>query len=354
MEIFKPIYEITDDISRLLGEIKSLDDIITNSRHHAYFLKKHWPEWRLESVKAAFQMQKWDLGPDEIETYLNENLLEGYTAAGIQKRIKNYAAVLERLRKSKPTSSFAFRDLEEIHSCLRDKVGGGDMYPGQLRIKFDAIYYPNKRVKFHLPDPGELEDHVKALFNWINNAEQQNINPLVRAAIVHHRLMELHPFNQDNGKTARLFFRKLLKSYEFPWRGFLPYETVFAKDVSRYYHLADDYGNPHKNFEQRTDPNLPNWIVFHLDGICRLLNNFRLKLASEPPPKPKAKDLNERQRKALQYLKKHDSITNRVYCDLFNVGRFTAYMDLNELLEKGFIYRVNSKGRSVIYKLSSD
>ena len=354
MEIFKPVYEITDDISRVLGEIKSQDDIITNSRHHAYFLKKHWPEWKLESVKAAFKMQKWALGPDEIETYLNDDLLEGYRAAGIQKRIKNYADVLDQLQKSKPVSSLTFKDLGEIHRCLRDGVGGGDMYPGQLRTKFDAIYNPNKSVKFHLPNPGELEDHMRALFSWINTAEQQNVNPIVRAAIVHHRLMELRPFNQDNGKTTRLFFRKLLKSYEFPWRSFLPYETVFSKDVSRYYYLLDDYDHPHKNFKQRTDPNLSNWIAFHLDGVCRLLNHFRVRLAAEPPPKPKIKDLNARQKKALQYLKKHDSITNLLYRKLYHVGRNIAYLDLNDLLQKGFVYRVNSKGRSVIYRLSSD
>ncbi|MEA2055154.1 MAG: hypothetical protein U9O96_08660 [Candidatus Thermoplasmatota archaeon] len=46
-------------------------------------------------------------------------------------------------------------------------------------------------------------------------------------------------------------------------------------------------------------------------------------------------ELNERQRKALQYVLEKGFITNRLYQELNDVGKKTAYLELSGLVEKG-------------------
>jgi len=59
-------------------------------------------------------------------------------------------------------------------------------------------------------------------------------------------------------------------------------------------------------------------------------------------------ELNERQKKALQYVLEKGFITNRSYQELNDVGKKTAYLELSGLMEKGLLLSTG-KGRSVRY-----
>ena len=64
-------------------------------------------------------------------------------------------------------------------------------------------------------------------------------------------------------------------------------------------------------------------------------------------------ELNDRQRKALGYIKGRGQITNKEYRNLFDVVNNTAYRDLTDLVKKGLIEKQGS-GRSTLYVLSSN
>jgi len=64
-------------------------------------------------------------------------------------------------------------------------------------------------------------------------------------------------------------------------------------------------------------------------------------------------ELNERQKKALGYIKGRGQITNKEYRNLFDVVNNTAYRDLTDLVNKGLIEKQGS-GRSTLYVLSSN
>lgn len=63
-------------------------------------------------------------------------------------------------------------------------------------------------------------------------------------------------------------------------------------------------------------------------------------------------ELNERQKKAIGYLKKHKKITNKEYCDLFNIVKDTANRDLNGLLNKNLIEK-KGRGPKIYYVLTT-
>ena len=60
-------------------------------------------------------------------------------------------------------------------------------------------------------------------------------------------------------------------------------------------------------------------------------------------------DLNNRQKKAVEYLKKHDSIDRRTYVVLNKVSTKTAYVELTDLINKNVLFK-QGEGRSVIYR----
>tara|TARA_Y100000310_G_C20611760_1_gene778364 strand:+ start:114 stop:1472 length:1359 start_codon:yes stop_codon:yes gene_type:complete len=62
------------------------------------------------------------------------------------------------------------------------------------------------------------------------------------------------------------------------------------------------------------------------------------------------KELNERQKKALDYMKENGSITNREYCEINKVVKNTAYRDLMELINKEIV-KPKGVGRKSYYVL---
>jgi ATP-dependent DNA helicase RecG len=62
--------------------------------------------------------------------------------------------------------------------------------------------------------------------------------------------------------------------------------------------------------------------------------------------------LNERQIKALKYVKERGDITNKQYQELNNVSRQTATIDLGELTDKHILVRVGNVGKGTSYQLT--
>ncbi|MDZ7763218.1 MAG: ATP-binding protein [Melioribacteraceae bacterium] len=60
--------------------------------------------------------------------------------------------------------------------------------------------------------------------------------------------------------------------------------------------------------------------------------------------------LNQRQRKAVNYLKGKGRITNKEYISLFNVSRITATRDLQDLVDKNILKYSETKGAGAYYE----
>ena len=62
--------------------------------------------------------------------------------------------------------------------------------------------------------------------------------------------------------------------------------------------------------------------------------------------------LNERQIKAVMYVKERGRITNKEYRSMFDITDRTALSDLNNLCERGFLRKIGITGRSAAYELT--
>jgi ATP-dependent DNA helicase RecG len=89
------------------------------------------------------------------------------------------------------------------------------------------------------------------------------------------------------------------------------------------------------------------------EAVFVVLKNNIEKIRAEQKELKKGIDLsklNERQRKAIEYIKKHGKITNREYRKINKIGQVMAAKELNQLVSKKIIKK-RGKGRSVYYAL---
>ncbi|MCD6449028.1 MAG: hypothetical protein J7L34_00790 [Thermotogaceae bacterium] len=63
-------------------------------------------------------------------------------------------------------------------------------------------------------------------------------------------------------------------------------------------------------------------------------------------------NLNERQIKAVMYVKEKGKITNREYQELTGISRQMATIDLRQLVEKGIFTKIGKAGAGIAYRLT--
>ena len=72
----------------------------------------------------------------------------------------------------------------------------------------------------------------------------------------------------------------------------------------------------------------------------------------EPKELPDIENLNERQKKAIDYLKQNKRISTKIYQEINESSKRTSIRDLNNLIDKGFLIKIGD-GKSVYYILKN-
>lgn len=82
------------------------------------------------------------------------------------------------------------------------------------------------------PDAFEVPSLMREFISWIRKNEKK-LHPVQLAALSHHRLVNIHPFTDGNGRTARLFMNVLLMQHGYPMA------VILKNDRKKYYQALD-------------------------------------------------------------------------------------------------------------------
>lgn len=81
-------------------------------------------------------------------------------------------------------------------------------------------------------------------------------HPLLVAPIVHYQLVTVHPFEDGNGRTARLLYGFILDINGYGFNGIGFFKEYFAYDINEYYE-AIQMGLPALYYSGRNNPPHP-------------------------------------------------------------------------------------------------
>ena len=70
--------------------------------------------------------------------------------------------------------------------------------------------------EFMPPPPSDVKELVDEFIDWINSEDALNLHPIELAAIVHYKLVFIHPFYDGNGRTSRLLMNLILMQAGYP------------------------------------------------------------------------------------------------------------------------------------------
>ena len=107
------------------------------------------------------------------------------------------------------------------------------------------------------------------LVKYVNTTDD---HPLLIAAVVHYELVTIHPFEDGNGRTARLLSSYILDLYGYGFNGIGSLEEYFAYDVDEYYKSLQ-MKLPVLYYDGRNNPPHPEiWINYFLKMVLLYSN----------------------------------------------------------------------------------
>lgn len=131
----------------------------------------------------------------------------------------------EALLKNTPLTQHFIRTLHK--TLLREDYTVSRMLPTGVETSYTihAGQYktrPNSVItrygeRFDYASPEETPALMTDLIDWYNSEEQQGkLSPVELAALFHYRYIRIHPFEDGNGRIARLIVNYILTKHDYP------------------------------------------------------------------------------------------------------------------------------------------
>jgi Fic family protein len=206
-----------------------------------------------------------------------------------------------------------------------------------------------EKVHFQGPPAKRLDGEMKAFLEWFNaNAE---IDPVLKAGLAHLWFVTIHPFDDGNGRIARVIADMALARSENSPQRFYSMSAEIRQERTTYYDLLEE--------TQKGTLDITPWMEWFLGCLGRAIDGAQTTLGTVLA---KARfweaitgvAINERQRLVINRLLNgfEGKLTTSKYAKLAKCSQDTAFRDILFLVGHGILVRNPEGGRSTSYALN--
>lgn len=225
-------------------------------------LKEAVQSTRIEGTQATLSDM---LEHNADEKIINTDILE----------VLNYSKALsigESMLRDFPIS---VKFIKRLHSTLLEgNVRGKNRNPVELRSIQNFIGPSGCTINnatFIPPEPQLVPEYMSNLEKYINEPED-NLNELIRIAIIHAQFETIHPFLDGNGRIGRILIPLYLYDKSVLKRPIFFLSESLEKDKFKYYKLLNDVrvSISEDNYESDfvvAKKNWCEWIKFFLEAV---------------------------------------------------------------------------------------
>lgn len=249
-----PPVELTEDIVSLLVKANSqlavLESVATRIPNVELFVSMY-------VRKEALMSSQIEGTQATLEDVLNP-MLDANTNRNVAD-VVNYIKATEFAIKRLQTLPLCNRLIKETHAILMEGVRGQEKNPGEFRYSQNWIGGQGSTIKnarYIPPSPYDMSDAMSDLEKYINADDE--LDALIRAALIHYQFETIHPFLDGNGRVGRLLITLFLMEKKVLTTPALYISYFLKKNRVEYYDRMT---------EVRTKGNYEQWIKFFLQAI---------------------------------------------------------------------------------------
>lgn len=300
----------------------------------------------IESIGSSTRIEGSKLSDRDVEKLLFNLEIKSFETRDEQE-VVGYSLVMELIFQSWEEITLTENHIKQLHRDLLKFASKDEHHRGQYKKVNNSVAAFDEKGKqvgivFETATPFDTPHLMRELVEFVNSrSETKKLHPLLIVAIFVVVFLEIHPFQDGNGRLSRVLTTLLLLRFGYTYVPYSSLESVIEQSKEQYYlALRQTQGTI------RTDePNWQPWIRFFLKSLQQQMKRLDRKIQKE---KILMDSLPEISLKILDHIKQHGRVTIGEMAKLTGVNRNTLKEHFRSLTEKGHI-SLHGSGRGSWY-----
>ena len=302
----------------------------------------------IESIGSSTRIEGSKLTDRDVEHLLANLEIQRFSSRDEQE-VAGYAEAMETVFRAWRDIPITENHIKQLHRDLLRHSDKDERHRGEYKTlrndvgAFDAVGNM-VGIVFETATPFDTPHRMAELVKWLNDArELKRIHPLLIVAVFIVTFLEIHPFQDGNGRLSRILTTLLLLQAGYAYVPYSSLESVIENSKEVYYlALRQTQGTI------RTEaPNWQPWLVFFMRAMQQQKRRLAVKVEREKNTLAVLSDLAVG---ILDYVRDHGRVTTRDMVREAGASPNTLKATFTSLVEKGLLVR-HGGGRSTWYSL---
>lgn len=302
----------------------------------------------IESIGSSTRIEGSELTDREVERLLSHLAIQSFDTRDEQE-VAGYAELMDLVFSSWQEIPCNENHIKQLHQILLRHSEKDARHRGQYKTNSNSVAAFDENgtqigIVFETATPFDTPRLMAELASWVNDErEKGHLHPLLIIAIFVVVFLEIHPFQDGNGRLSRVLTTLLLIQAGYAYVPYSSLERVIERNKEAYYlALRQTQGTI------RTEaPNWQPWLVFFLRSLAEQVRCLEKKVERE---KIVLATLPGLSLQIVEFARAHGRVTIGDAIKLTGVSRNTLKQHFRNLVERGHLNQQGS-GRGVWYNL---
>jgi Fic family protein len=301
----------------------------------------------IESIGSSTRIEGAKLTDSEVETLLGR-LGQTPFASRDEEEVVGYAEVMEAIFQSYSDIPLTENFIKQLHGMLLRHTSKDQRHRGQYKTlpnNVEAFDAEGKSIGVILKTaaPFDTPFRMRELVAWTDEAlNDRSLHPLLVIGMFAAVLLQIHPFQDGNGRLSRVLTTLLLLKAGYTYVPYNSLESVIEQNKEGYYLSL-------RRTQRTLDDDDPDWLPW-LRFFLTALKTQKDRLAAKIQADDALDDLPPDAVLIINYVRKHGRITTAEAQSLTAKPRPTAKKRLSDLMRAGRLVR-HGAGRGSWYSL---
>ena len=302
----------------------------------------------IESIGSSTRIEGSKLSDREVERLLSNLQIQKFSTRDEQE-VAGYAKVMEMVFTSWQDIALTENHIKQLHRDLLVYSEKDAWHRGSYKTSTNSVVAFDENGKqlgvvFETATPFDTPRLMTELVTWFNEERGSGrVHPLLLIGIWAVVFLEIHPFQDGNGRLSRVLTTLLLLQSGYAYVPYSSLESVIEQSKEAYYlALRQTQGTI------RTEAtNWQPWLLFFLRALAEQVRRLNRKIERE---KLVLATLPELSLQIVEFAREHGRVTMGDAIRLTGGSRNTLKQHFRALVERGYLNQQGS-GRGVWYEL---
>ncbi|MDR3211343.1 MAG: Fic family protein [Planctomycetota bacterium] len=303
----------------------------------------------IESIGSSTRIEGSCLTDRQVEALLSNVSLQAFSSREEQE-VASYAEVMETIFQSWESIGLTENHIRQLHRDLlkfsdKDQRHRGTYKTASNSVAAFAADGKQVEIVFETASPFATPGLMRELVKWTNDAfTYERLHPLLIIAAFTVVFLEIHPFQDGNGRLSRILTLLLLLRSGYAFVPYSSLESIIEQNKKEYYLALRQTQAAIRSKK----PNWQPWVVFFLTTLHKQTRILEQKIDQE---RVALTALPELSLQILEQAKNHGRVTIREMAALTGVSRNTLKVHFRQLEKNGSL-AMHGAGRGVWYNLA--